>query len=381
MLKHFSLGIAEAFFPGHCCIPGQKKIVHPSGETTLSLTHVSHQVQNKPSLETPLPCLYMSMCAPEYLFENGETRDIYEFDGRLWDFRCVLCDKVATELHCQSRAHHQRVLWGGGGLSLPSAVEKSSPAVEDPLPAPWTKHIDPTSGIDFYHNRLTDESRWIKPTADPLPAPWTKHIDATSGIDFYYNPLTGESSWMSPTAKINWLRDARAWGLNPANIVNVLGGGPDFSNTSPARVSELSQVDRPPTYAQTTSFWGEKIYVAMTDILRNMVTEGGGDLWFFASGEDKWIELVVYSDCTKDQTRTPKALGDNGMWWPAIAVFTGPGEMRTWCQDFAATRSRKAWKTHGSRCHLYIRNNRPVEMATTTVRIEELGEAVQDGRP
>jgi len=74
--------------------------------------------------------------------------------------------------------------------------------------------FDPSSGVPYYYNGLTQERSWIKPTAnsaDPgpppgpppatnesLPSGWEKVIDEASGQPYYWQPSTGSRQWTPP---------------------------------------------------------------------------------------------------------------------------------------------------------------------------------------
>eukprot|EP00930_Biecheleria_cincta_P073252 TRINITY_DN60564_c0_g1_i1.p1 TRINITY_DN60564_c0_g1~~TRINITY_DN60564_c0_g1_i1.p1 ORF type:complete len:834 (+),score=128.41 TRINITY_DN60564_c0_g1_i1:45-2546(+) len=102
---------------------------------------------------------------------------------------------------------------------------------------PWTEHVDPATGMIFYHSATTKKSVWKKPvepvvdkplaqsmaaadrdvhdlvkpvaaraaSVDPcigrLPHGWTEHVDRKTGRAFYHNEATGDTTWEKPTGK------------------------------------------------------------------------------------------------------------------------------------------------------------------------------------
>ena len=282
---------------------------------------------------------------------------MYEFDVNKWDWRCTICDKVATEDHCQSQKHQKWVLYQ---------------RTED--------------------RRIADSTVGHAPLASPLPAqlvlspPWSKHFDIRHQTHYYHNSETLKSQWHNPMPEIQWRQDAETWGIQADALITQLHCGPDFAALSLSRTAlpsctAFSYPMQPPDFAMTMSFWGAKIFDAMKTTLNELVHQGGRlqDLHHFAAvPQDSWFKIMVYSDATKGQQATPKSSIDAGMWWPAIAVPVG-NEFKAWCQDFALNRARKAWNTHPSRCHIYLTRQAPAvrppvidPILTSTVVIEEI---------
>lgn len=77
--------------------------------------------------------------------------------------------------------------WGGG--QPPPASEPAS------SPADWQQLTDPASGKPYYHNRITGQTSWTKPS----PADWERLTDA-SGAPYYRNRTTGQTSATLPGA-------------------------------------------------------------------------------------------------------------------------------------------------------------------------------------
>lgn len=302
---------------------------------------------------------------PSYMFSNGEPQDMYVWDPRAFWFKCVGCDKVATEGHCAS-SKHQKNMWYTHNM-------RRSGAQVEPTSSPPASSTEPHAG--------PPQSQSL------IPAPWSTHYDVSRQARYYHNHETSKSQWHSPLAEIQWRMDVEAWGISANAVVSKLGGGPDFAAMSlskimPASASAFSHPMAPPTYATTKGFWGPSIFDAMIAILQELVRQGGRlqDLHYFASvPEDSWQRIMVYSDASKPQTATPKSITDAGMWWPCIAVPVG-GVLLSWCQDFALNKAMKVWETHLSRCHIYVRRGTPTRsnipahdhVNFSTVVIEEI---------
>ncbi|DAZ95864.1 TPA: hypothetical protein N0F65_009066 [Lagenidium giganteum] len=116
--------------------------------------------------------------------------------------------------------------------------DNSGQLVQSHGPRPiWTEHVDPASGMHYYHSQLTDEYRWDKPADfaatyeelehapnasrewfkqqkedDPervsgrsgrrqrtLGKKWIELVDPETQYTYYYNEITGETRWsLSP---------------------------------------------------------------------------------------------------------------------------------------------------------------------------------------
>ena len=67
----------------------------------------------------------------------------------------------------------------------------------------WSKIFDDKSGNFYFHNEMTNETRWelppmeIEQSTDKSSLNWITATD-TSGKKYYYNELTGESTWNDP---------------------------------------------------------------------------------------------------------------------------------------------------------------------------------------
>ena len=83
--------------------------------------------------------------------------------------------------------------------------------------ATWEEHLDPVSQCQWYYNRETNESTWVKPNEwvdEPWEAiqkrspitqvqaggKWTESFDPTYNCNWYYNNETGESQWEKPAS-------------------------------------------------------------------------------------------------------------------------------------------------------------------------------------
>lgn len=68
---------------------------------------------------------------------------------------------------------------------------------EAPLPEGWTKYTTKDNKI-AYHNTITKENTWIRPTDDVLPKGFIEYT-TEDGKKAYQNKVTGETSWKKPT--------------------------------------------------------------------------------------------------------------------------------------------------------------------------------------
>lgn len=90
-----------------------------------------------------------------------------------------------------------------GGLTATSA------AIQSAAVSSWAQYTDPSSGLPYYLNSQTGESRWTNPSQIPappvpsapaaLPPGWLAATDPSSGLTYFANPSTGETSWEPPT--------------------------------------------------------------------------------------------------------------------------------------------------------------------------------------
>eukprot|EP00930_Biecheleria_cincta_P022917 TRINITY_DN16634_c0_g2_i1.p1 TRINITY_DN16634_c0_g2~~TRINITY_DN16634_c0_g2_i1.p1 ORF type:complete len:181 (+),score=30.73 TRINITY_DN16634_c0_g2_i1:35-577(+) len=70
----------------------------------------------------------------------------------------------------------------------------------------WTEHFDEQTGCKFYHNSVTGQSAWTRPSFETdvmmreavAVARWTEHMDPLTQNAFYYNSATGETTWLKP---------------------------------------------------------------------------------------------------------------------------------------------------------------------------------------
>lgn len=74
----------------------------------------------------------------------------------------------------------------------------------------WTEHLDEHTGCKFFHNAVTGQSSWTRPSFDTdtllreavAVARWTEHVDPVTQNAFYYNSATGETSWVKPATAV-----------------------------------------------------------------------------------------------------------------------------------------------------------------------------------
>jgi len=103
----------------------------------------------------------------------------------------------------------QRVRSGGwaGGSAVVTSLTKA-----EPLPAGWSKAVDPTSGRAYYIDSRSGTAQWTPPSVAPPPPPpppgvpsvddaWEELRDPGSGTMYFYNKLSGESAWTRPAPK------------------------------------------------------------------------------------------------------------------------------------------------------------------------------------
>lgn len=72
----------------------------------------------------------------------------------------------------------------------------------------WTEHLDEQTGCKFYHNSVTGQSSWTRPSSEmdtimrEAAVRFTEHVDPLTENAFYYNSATGETSWAKPASVV-----------------------------------------------------------------------------------------------------------------------------------------------------------------------------------
>ena len=151
-----------------------------------------------------------------HLFCNGETEDMYEFDE--WDWRCKLCNKFATEDHCQTPKHKRWVLFQSS-TDMPMTSSDRRPGPYRASGAPQTHAL---------------------PAQLTLSQPWSVHFDDRHQKHYYYNQQTLVSHWHNPISEILWRKDAQAWGISADALVSELHCGPVFVGLSMSWINHES---------------------------------------------------------------------------------------------------------------------------------------------
>lgn len=108
----------------------------------------------------------------------------------------------------------------------------------------WTEHADATTGLTYFYNTQTGESRWTKPG-------WRQIIQ--DGVVFYYNDMSGEKSWYDPAWQVfldptynlpywyNSETQERTW-VRPPNAVEWMD---DVGGTEPVPTDAVQEAAAP----------------------------------------------------------------------------------------------------------------------------------------
>jgi Ca2+-binding EF-hand superfamily protein len=106
-----------------------------------------------------------------------------------------------TEPERPEGATAKRTLSFGDGQAAEPTDTPSADGQEDetPLPADWERHMSRTSGSVYYHNIITGENTYERPSLAALPQGWSSHVSSSSGETYYFNERTGENTFIRPT--------------------------------------------------------------------------------------------------------------------------------------------------------------------------------------
>jgi len=71
----------------------------------------------------------------------------------------------------------------------------SSPTGSETPTGDWETHYDADTDANWYYNKKTGLSTWVKPGTD---GEWVEFYDDKAGAKYYYNTLTAEAVWENP---------------------------------------------------------------------------------------------------------------------------------------------------------------------------------------
>lgn len=115
----------------HCRSEQHERKIAWYGAATVRRTRARREAMMSPTpmlspTPTPLSPQVHAFALPAYCLDHNEEESMYEYDGLKWNWRCRLCNAVATEAHCVSDRHMKLVL---NGLNKFRAIGAQRPQI------------------------------------------------------------------------------------------------------------------------------------------------------------------------------------------------------------------------------------------------------------
>ena len=308
-------------------------------------------------LEYPLTTFHLS---------HGATPEDYEFKPSQYSWFCKVCHKIATEEHCNSDLHKRNIKWYGAAVRWQqhAAVRLQQLAVirqmlhhrqETPPPHWCLRNCEEPSMFTNMGESRSWYCQVCKAHATEDHCSSQRHV---KNVIYNLNRYRIEGMlsnsvlpFINLTTFETWSHQVTGLGLNVANLMQFFGAP---GSSTPAHIVEFTNSSIPPSLPRVESFWGD-VYTFMRKIINELLHEGnlkGRGLWHFWGREAEWMNVVVFSDSSREaQARSmSKEEREVGIWWPAIAVPCEDDRYyQTYCQDFAISRSKETWPCRRNR--------------------------------
>ena len=287
---------------------------------------------------------------------HGAIAADYRWEERLWDWMCVPCGKVATKEHLCTAYHKDRISWYGANTESLSIIPKSQPTSANTqslsiIPMSPPAFCKQHGEVDNMYRYQSESWVWhcivCGCAATEAHCSSDRHL---KNVFFRFNQYRIEGMPQRVLPPINsetWRRQATALGLDIGLLMGCFGARPEIQQRPHAL--EFSNGASLPTLGQVESFWGDKVYVFIRQVLQELTASGTNlkDLFYFYGQAPHWRNVLVWSDADKETSKQAVVSGEVGIWWPAVAVLGQCGTIWwTYCQAFALQRSKKAWEAH-----------------------------------
>ena len=296
---------------------------------------------------------------------HGACAEDYVWQPAQQEWQCRPCGKTATDGHCNTDSHRNRIQWYGAAATEFNAAARNESRQP---PSHCMVHYEVPSMYEYQKDSWNWRCKVCGVTATEGHCETPKHQknvillankyrngprsstnrDAIEAFLHNPNPLSEIRLGVFNEPLARWSHQVQAIGLN-AQMVQQCFGAPG-SSIPISHVMEFTESNRPPAFPQVMSFWGD-VYCVMRETIQELSLQGGPfkGLWHFIGKESEWHNALVWSNADKETTRHSMGAREEGIWWPCIAVDVGDGTIATYCQDFAMQKSKEAWIAHPSR--------------------------------
>ena len=327
------------------------------------------------------PCFPRFPLKGQHLAHGAVAAD-YVWEERTWNWTCVPCNRVATDEHLRTEDHQRKVMWYGRG-----PIDKRQPKSANVQPIPTSPPFYCKQHGEVDNMYRYDNMNWVwyclacGATATEGHCASDRHL---KNVVFKFNQFRlNHAIELPPISFETWRRQATALGLDIRILMDSFGARPEIQQRP--HILEFSSQASLPTLGQVQGFWGFSVYVFIRQVLQQLISSGTklGDLWNFFGVEDQWQNVLVWSNANKEESKGAVVSGEEGIWWPAVAVLSPCGTFWwTYCQAFALQGAKKTWIAHKDRvmpCRAAPPPPPPLYTTHSTVQVESVAESVASG--